>query len=329
MIREMIFCKISPVRLFWLVVVCLVFHPAIAADAYPVRPIRLIVPYAPSSAPDLVSRLLAQKMSEAIGQPVVVDNRAGAAGQIGADAIAKAPPDGYTIGLIDGNTYAILPAANAQLSYDPLRDFAPITQAVRMNFFLVVNPALEAKTVQEFIALAKARPGMNYGSAGNLGVHHLAMEQFIQATGIKMTHIPYKGVVQTVPALMTGEVMAMFNSLPSVSPHLKSGKLRLLGVASPQRSHLVPEIPTISESGLPGFEVAYSMGFAAPSGTPKEILDVLHAQMVRALQQPDISQKLAGVGVELVLNSQAEFREVIRREQVNYKKLVSTTNLRN
>jgi tripartite-type tricarboxylate transporter receptor subunit TctC len=302
---------------------------AAAAQTYPSKPIRLIVPYAPASAPDLLSRLVAQKMTESLGQPVVVDNRAGAAGQIGADAISKAAPDGYTIGLLDGNTYAILPAANPQIAFDPLRDFALIMNAVRLTLFLAVNPAVEAKNVQEFIALAKARPGLNYGSAGQLGVHHLAMENFMQMAGIKMTHIPYKGVVQTVPALMTGEVVAMFNSLPSLSPHLKSGKLRLLGAGSPQRSPLLPELPTVSESGLRGFEALYSMGFAAPAGTPKEIIDQLHTHMARALQQPDVKEKLAGVGLELVLSSPAEFREQIQREQIHYKKLVNSTNLKN
>jgi len=299
-----------------------------AAQSYPVRSIRLIVPYATASAPDLVTRLVGQKIAESLGQPVVVDNRVGAAGQIGAEALSKAAPDGYTIGLVDGNTYGILPAANPQLGYDPLRDFALITQAVRLTLFLAVNPAVEARTVQEFVALVKARPGMNYGSAGNLGVHHLAMENFLRMAGITMTHIPYKGVVQTVPALMTGEVSAMFNSLPSLSAHVKSGRLRLLAAGSPKRSPLLPELPTVSESGLPGFEALYSMGFAAPSGTPKEIIDVLHAHMVRALQQSDVQEKLAGVGLEPVMSTPAEFRGVVLREQVHYKELVNATNLK-
>lgn len=306
----------------------MLFSIAAAAQTYPAKPIRLIVPYAQSSSPDLVSRLVAQKMAEATGQAVVVDNKAGASGMIGADLLSKAPADGYTIGVIDGNTYGILPAANPNLTYDPLRDFALITQAVRLSLFLVVNASLEASSVREFIALAKARPGMNYGSAGTRGVHHLAMEQFIQMSGIRLTHIPYKGVVQTVPALITGEVSAMFNSLPSVAPHVKAGKLRVLAAGSPQRSPLMPEVPTVAESGLPGFEALYNMGFAAPAGTPRELIEVLRTQVGKALQQPDVNEKLNAVGLEVVLSTPAEFREQIRREQAYYAKLVGATQLK-
>jgi len=299
------------------------------SQGYPVRPITLIVPYAPASAPDLLGRVVAAKLSESLGQSVVVENRVGAAGQIGADAISKAAPDGYTIGVFDGNVYGILPAARPRQGHDPLRDYALIMNAARLTMFLAVNSSVPANSVREFIALAKANPGMNYGSAGQLGIHHLSMESFVQMSGIRMNHIPYKGVIQAVPALITGEVSAMFNSLPSLSPHLKTGKIRLLGAGSPQRSPLLPELPTISESGLPGYESLYSMGFAAPAGTPKEIIDQLHAHMTRALQQPDVAEKLAAVGLELAMNSPTEFRAQIQREQAQYRKLVELTNIRN
>jgi tripartite-type tricarboxylate transporter receptor subunit TctC len=299
---------------------------ALAQD-YPARPIRVVVPYAPSGLPDVLARLVAQSMSGDIGQQVLIENRPGGSTVIGASLAAKAPPDGYTLFLADVNSYAITPLVMRDLPYDVLRDFAPISEASRGQYFLIAHPSIGS--VQELVAAAKAQPGkINYASPGNATVHHLVMEQFKLMAGIELTHIPYKGVIQATPALLSNEASVMFNTLPSIASHVKAGKLRILAAGSPQRSPVMPEVPTVAESGFPGFEVSSGTGFAAPAGTPRPVIERLNGAIVRALRSPALLEKMGGFGQRVVGGTPEQFGEQMRRDQELYAKLIRAINLK-
>jgi len=311
-----------------LVLATLMFSAAAFAQSYPSRPIRLVVPYGPVGLPDALARVVGQKVSETLGEQVVIDNKPGASGIIGAQFAAKAAPDGYTLFQTDNNLYAINPAVYPKLPYNPSRDFTPVTQAVRGYMFLVANPALGVNSVQELIALANARPGIMYGSFGNATLHHLGMEQLKLMAKVDLTHVPYKGAAQATPALLSGDVSVMFASLTSVAPLAKAGKLRILAVGSGQRSSIMPEVPTVAEAGFPGFEVGTSMGFAAPAGTPRPIIERLNAEFVKALKSPEVQAKMPALGVEVVANSPEQFAEQIRKDQEHYSRLVRQIGLK-
>ncbi len=298
------------------------------AQAYPARSVRLVIPYGPTGLPDALARLLAQRLSDALGQQVVVDNKPGASGIIAAEIAAKSAPDGYTLFLTDNNLYGINPAIFPKLPYKPERDFAPVTQAIRGAMFLVVNASLGVNTVQEFVALAKKRGDINYGSPGNATLHHLGMAQLELLAGLKMTHIPYKGVAQATPALITGDVAVMFAALTSVAPHAKAGKLKILAVGAAQRSPLAPDIPSMTEGGFPAVEAGTSMGIAAPAGTPRPIIDRLNAELVKAIRAPEAEARFTAMGVEPVGNTPEQFAEQIRRDQEHYMRLVRDTGLK-
>jgi tripartite-type tricarboxylate transporter receptor subunit TctC len=303
-------------------------HVGARAQEFPNQLIRIIVPYAPAGLPDVLARMVGQKISESTGQRVIIENKPGAGGVIASQYVAKSAPDGYTVMLAGNADYAITPALNAKLPYDPQRDFAPITQALGGAYFLVVNSALGVSTVQELIALAKQRPGViNYGSPGAGQLHHLAMAQFVRMTGVNIAHIPYKGIVQTTPALLAGDVSVMFATLTSIAPHVKTGKLRILAVGSPQRSALMPEIPTVSESGLPGFEVGVSQGFVVPAGTPKIVVERLNTEFVKALKSSEVMSKMVGFGMEVIASSPEQFAQRIRKDQEHYARLVREIGL--
>ena len=299
-----------------------------SAQSYPARSVPLVIPYGPTGLPDALSRLLAQRLSDALGQQVVVDNKPGASGIIAAEIAAKSAPDGYTLFLTDNNLYGINPAIFPKLPYKPERDFAPVTQAIRGAMFLVVNASLGVNTVQEFVALAKKRGDINYGSPGNATLHHLGMAQLELLAGLKMTHIPYKGVAQATPALITGDVAVMFASLTSVAPHAKAGKLKILAVGAAQRSPLAPDIPSMAEGGFPAVEAGTSMGIAAPAGTPRPIIDRLNAELVKAIRAPETEARFTAMGVEPVGNTPEQFAEQIRRDQEHYLRLVRDTGLK-
>ena len=299
-----------------------------SAQSYPARSVRLVIPYGPTGLPDALARLLAQRLSDALGQQVVVDNKPGASGIIAAEIAAKSAPDGYTLFLTDNNLYGINPAIFPKLPYKPERDFAPVTQAIRGAMFLVVNASLGVNTVQEFVALAKKRGDINYGSPGNATLHHLGMAQLELLAGLKMTHIPYKGVAQATPALITGDVAVMFASLTSVAPHAKAGKLKILAVGAAQRSPLAPDIPSMAEGGFPAVEAGTSMGIAAPAGTPRPIIDRLNAELVKAIRAPETEARFTAMGVEPVGNTPEQFAEQIRRDQEHYLRLVRDTGLK-
>ncbi len=298
------------------------------AQAYPARSVRLVIPYGPTGLPDALARLLAQRLSDALGQQVVVDNKPGASGIIAAEIAAKSAPDGYTLFLTDNNLYGINPAIFPKLPYKPERDFAPVTQAIRGAMFLVVNASLGVNTVQEFVALAKKRGDTNFGSPGNATLHHLGMAQLELLAGLKMTHIPYKGVAQATPALITGDVAVMFAALTSVAPHAKAGKLKILAVGAAQRSPLAPDIPSMTEGGFPAVEAGTSMGIAAPAGTPRPIIDRLNAELVKAIRAPEAEARFTAMGVEPVGNTPEQFAEQIRRDQEHYMRLVRDTGLK-
>lgn len=311
-----------------LVLATLMLAGAAFAQSFPSKPIRLVLPYGTIGLPDILARLVAAKMSESMGQPVIVDNKPGAGGSIAYQFAAKAAPDGHTVLLASDADYAITPALNPKLPYDPGRDFTTVTQAIRGTFFLVANSSLGVNSVQELIALAKTRPGINYGSPGSGQTHHLAMAQFALIAGVNLTHVPYKGVAQATPALLSGDVSIMFVTLPSVLSHVKAGKLRILAAGSSQRSPLMPDVPTVAESGLPGFEIGLSMGFVVPAATPRAVIERLNAEFVKALKSPDTESRLVGLGMEVVAGTPEQFAEQLRKDQEHYPRLVRQIGLK-
>lgn len=300
---------------------------AAGAQSFPTKPLRLVVPYGPAGLPDALARITGQKLAEGLGQQVIIDNKAGASGMIGAQFAAKAEPDGHTIFLYDNNIYAINPVVYAKLPYDS-REFMPVTQAVRGHMYLVANPALPVNSVQELIAYARANPGMPYGSPGNATIHHLAMEQFKNLAAINLTHVPYKGTAQSIPGLLSGDVSVMFAALTSVAPLAKSGKIKILASGSPERSATTPTIATVAEAGFPGFLVESNMGYAVPAGTPRAVVARLHAEIVKAIRSPEVEAKLPALGVEAVANTPEQFAAQVRLDQDYYVKLVRQTNFK-
>ena len=306
----------------------LVLAGASFAQGFPSKSIRLVVPYTTVGLPDVLARPVAAKMSESMGQQVLVENIPGAGGVIAAQMVARAQPDGYTVMLTTEAIYAITPALYSKLSYDPLRDFTPVTQALRGTLFLVANSSLGVDSVQQLIALAKTRPGINYGSPGNGLVHHLAMAQFALMAGVNLTHVPYKGVAFATPALLSGEVSLMFITLPSVLQHVKAGRLRILAAGSAQRSTFMPDLPTVAESGFPGFDVGFNMGFVVPAATPRALVERLHNEFVKALKSPDTESRLVRFGVEVVAGTPEQFGEQIRKDHEYYSRLVPQIGLK-
>jgi tripartite-type tricarboxylate transporter receptor subunit TctC len=299
------------------------------AQAWPTKPVRMIIPFPPGGTTDILARVAAQKLSEALGQQVVPDNRAGAAGNIGTELVAKAPPDGYTLVTAPGSTLTIHPSLYAKLGFDPLRDFAPVTILAAVPNLLVVHPSLPARNVKELIALAKAKPGqLNYASTGAGQSTHLSMELFKTMAGVKITHVPYKGSAPAVTDLLGGHVSLMFDNMPSALPHVKAGKLRGLAVSSVKRSPSAPDIPTVAESALPGFEVSVWFAVLAPAATPKPIVERLNQVLVKALQAPDVRERLASQGAEPIGNTPEQFTQQMKRDLAKWAKVVKDADIR-
>jgi tripartite-type tricarboxylate transporter receptor subunit TctC len=285
------------------------------AGSYPTKALRVVVTFPPGGPTDIIARAVAQKLSESFGQPVVVDNRSGAGGNIGMDIVAKAPPDGYTIVESSFGPLVISPFVYSKLTYDPVKDLTPITLAAASWFFLAVHPSVPAKSVKELIAVAKAKPGgYLLASSGNATPSHLAGALFQSAAGIQLTHVPYKGAATALPALIAGEAQIAIESPPLLVPQVKAGKLRALAAARPDRSPLLPDVPTMKESGVSGMEVGSWYGFHAPAGTPKPIVDRLHAEMVKAMKAPDVRERFSSVGADTIANSPVEFAAFINAE---------------
>ena len=294
-----------------------------AAQAYPNKPIRVIVPVPGGGTPDVVARMVAPGLSSLLGQQLVIDNRGGAGALIGTELAARAVPDGYTLFFSSPGPLTILPHVHKKVAYDPIKDFAPVSLISIGPFLLIAHPAVPVKTVKELIALARAEPGkLDYASAGNGTPNHLAMELFKSMAGVNMTHVPYKGAPQAVTDLIGGSVNLMFNSIPPVLPHIKSGRLKLLAVAGGRRSPQLPDVATISEAGVPGFEAITWFGLLAPAKTPKQIVARLNELLLKVVRAPDIKSRFEVLGYEVVGSSPQEFASFIRVESEKYAKAV-------
>ncbi|HZN23973.1 MAG TPA: tripartite tricarboxylate transporter substrate binding protein [Burkholderiales bacterium] len=294
-----------------------------AQTGYPARTIRFIVPFTPGGSADIFARPIAQKMSESMGQQVVVENRPGSGGVLGSEAAAKAPPDGYTIMMGLTANVAVNPALYAKLPYDPLRDFAPVTLVASAPYALVVPTSLPARNAKELVALARAKPGeLAYVSLGSGSMGHLSGELLASTAGVRLLHVPYKTLGQAIPDLMSGQVQLMFLGIASAQPHVRAGKLRAIAVSGARRSPALPQVPTVMESGIRGFEVTGWYGVFVPTGTPQEIIARLHREIVRALSLPDVRDRLSGEGAELVGNSPREFDGFVRSELAKWAKVV-------
>lgn len=301
--------------------------PALADD-YPSRSIRLIVPYAPGGGADSVARIVAKRVSESIGQPIVIENRGGAGSIVGTDMVAKAASDGYTLLLGQSGPISINPAVYKTLPYDPVKDFAPITMTTAYPYILVVNSELPAKTLQEFVALAKSKPGaMNYGSTGVGAANHLVAELFNSKAGLQMAHIPYRGTALAVGDLLGGQLSVVFGDPISVLPHIRSGKLRALAVTSLERSPVAPEVPTVAESGYPGFEALAWHGILAPAKTPPEIVKKLNAEIVKALADPETNKLLTNQAMQTVGNTPEAFAAFIQKDIATWKAVAAAAKV--
>ena len=299
-----------------------------SGQAYPTRPIRLIVPSAPGAGTDITARILAPKLSAYLGQQVVVENRAGAATMIGGEAVARSLPDGYTL-LMGISTLAINPAMYRKMAYDALKDFAPISQVVALPNVLVTHPALPVSTVKELVALARARPNqINFASAGTGTNPHLTVELFLSMTGIKMTHVPYKGGGAALIDVLAGQVPLIATTPLAVLPYTRSGRLRALGVSSAKRSRAAPELPTIAEAGVPGYEATQWFGILAPAATPRTIVDRWHRETVRALNDAEVRDRLVVDGADPIGSSPEEFAAYIRAESVKWAKIVKAIGIK-
>ena len=303
--------------------VCALFPGfTLAQGSYPSKPIRLIVPSPPGDGSDLMARAIGDKLAQAWGQPVVVDNRQGAGGRVGTEAAAKAAPDGYTLIMGNAGSHGINSALYKDLPYDVERDFAPITQVMRAPNVLVVTPSLPAKNVTEFIALLKANPGKySYGSGGNGSSAHFTAELFKSMAGVDIAHIPYKGATPALTDVIAGEVVMFMGNLPPAMGHIKAGRVRALAVTTAQRTPLAPDLPTVAESGLPGFETVAWFGLFAPAGTPREIVDKLRDEVAKIIQQPDVRERIATLGGEPVGNTPAAFAGIVRDDVAKWKKV--------
>jgi len=298
------------------------------AQAYPTKPVRLIVPFPPGGPADVLGRLFGQKLSESWGQPVVVENRAGAGGNIGAEAVAKSAPDGYTLLLI-ANSHTINASLYSSLPYDPVRDFTPISEVASYMLVLVTHPSVPVASVAELVALARSRPGqLKYASAGNGTMTHLAAELFRLATGTDMIHVPYKGAAPATSDLLGGQVNLMFNNPVSSFPQVKAGKLRALAVTGAARLATAPEVPTIAELGYPGFEASTWYGFLGPAGMPKDIVNKAHDDIIRALKLRDVQERLAAQGFDSIGTTPEQFGEVLRSDVERWRKVVKASGLR-
>lgn len=299
------------------------------AQPFPSKPIRVLITVPPGGSPDVLARTVAQKVAENLGQQVIVDNRPGAGGIVAANAVINSAPDGYTLIMADSALYAVLPHMTSNISYDPLRDLAAVALVATSPIFLVVNPGLNVNSVKEFVALARTKPGMPYASGGNGTAHHLAMEMLKSLAGVQLAHVPYKGAAQAVPAVIAGDVTAAFAGLNLAQAQARAGKVRLLGIATATRSALAPEVPAIAEAGVPGFNMSISLGYLAAAKTPREVILKLNAELMKAVNAPDVQKRLFGMGVESSpISSPEHYAEVMRSENEQYGKLVKASGVR-
>jgi tripartite-type tricarboxylate transporter receptor subunit TctC len=302
--------------------------PAFAqSDAYPVKPVRFIVGQAPGGATDIVGRMVAQKMTESLGQNIVIENRTGAAGSIAASTVAKSAPDGYTL-LLVSSSYAINPSLYANLPFDPLKDLTPVTLLAEAPFLLVVHPSMPVKNVRELVTLAKSKPGtLNYGSGGNGSSGHLAGALFENLAGLKLVHVPYKGAGPALVDVVAGQIHFMFASVLSSTPHVKAQRLRALAVTSAKRSSALPQVPSVAEAGVPGYSTSTWYGLLAPAGTRTAIVDRVSAAAKKALSAPDLRDRMLADGAEPEGSSPAEFQKHLVAEMTKWRKIVKAAGV--
>ncbi len=299
------------------------------AQTFPNKPIRLVCPFPPGGAVDIASRAVAHELTQSLGQPVTVDNRPGAGGNIGAEIVAKSPADGYTLLMTTSGIMAINPALYSKLPFDPLKDFSPVSMVVSLNNVLVVNPSLPFKSVKDVIAAAKAQPGkLTYASSGNGTSIHLSGELFKSMAGVDMLHIPYKGSAPAVTDLLAGQVNMMFDNIPSSLPHIKAGKLRALAVTGSKRSQLLPDLPTIAEAGVPGYDSYVWFGVVAPAGTPADMVQKLNAAIAKAAASPAFRGRLTEQGYDIVTSTPEQMTDSIRGELAKWGKIVKASGAR-
>ena len=301
---------------------------ALAADSFPVRPIRIVVAYTPAGATDILARIIGQKFIETWSQPVIVDNRPGANGNIGTEYAAKATADGYTLLMVTAGTHGINPSLYRKLGFDAVKDFAPISLVALVPNIFVVNNALPVKDLKEFIAYAKANQGkLNYGSPGNGSTAHLSMELFKSMTGVQMQHIPYKGSAAVLADLIGGRIVATMDNMPPYVPQVKAGKIRALAVSPARRSPAVPDVPTVAEAAVPGYDSGAWFGLVAPAHTPQEIVDKLSRETARILKAPDANARLAELGAEPVGSTPEQFSALIKAEIAKWAKVIKGANV--
>jgi tripartite-type tricarboxylate transporter receptor subunit TctC len=304
--------------------------PALAAaQDWPSKPVRMIVPYAAGGLPDTMTRLVGVRLAEAIGQQVVVENRGGAGGISGSEAVAKSPPDGYTLLVADVGQVAINPHIYSKLPYDPVKDFVAVSLLGTTTLFLVAHPSVPANTFHELVALVKARPGQfNYGSSGIGSIHHLATEALKSALGLDIVHVPYKGTGQSVPALLGGQVSLLYSALPSIESNVKAGKVKLLAASTLKRSPEAPNVPTIAELGVPGYDFAPEIGVVAPAATPAAVVQKLAVEIAKAVKHPDVAQRYKQLGIEPVGSTPEFYAAMIRTSYESYGRVAKTTGTR-
>lgn len=298
-------------------------------QAYPNKPLKMILPFPAGGPSDIVARAMGQGLAEALGHNVVIDNRPGGGGLIGATLAAKAPGDGYTLLLGGITTFGVAPSVHKNLAFDPVKDFLPVTMATRQPILLMMHPSLPVKSVREFIALAKARPGeINYASSGPGGSGHMAGELFRLVTGVNLVHIPYKGAPPALNELIAGQVQVMFGTILASAPHIRSGRVRAIAITGPQRSTALPEVMTFSEAGLPTYDASSWNGVLVPAGTPRAVVDRLNAEIVRILKSPNVLERLAQDGALPAPTTPEEFAAFIKAEIVKWGKVVQAANIR-
>jgi tripartite-type tricarboxylate transporter receptor subunit TctC len=297
------------------------------AQSYPTKPIRMIVPFAPGGGTDIVGRAIAQKVSEGVGQSVIVDNKTGANGNIGMELAARSLPDGYTISFTS-SALVINPSLYKKLNYDPIRDFSPITLATMIPFILVVHPSVPVATVKDLIGYASSKKGqLSYASSGAGNATHLAMALFERMANLQLIHVPYKGTGQGIIDVMAGHVQLMFGAIPSTMPQVRAGKLKLIAVSSAKRSTVLADTPTVAEAGVPGYELVSWYGALAPAGTPAPVIARLHREIVKALSVPEVRSRLSEEGAEPVGNTPQQFASFIRAEMAKYAEVVSAARV--
>ena len=310
----------------FLLLILLVLSSVAAAQDWPLKPVRMVVPYAAGGLPDTMARVLGVRLAEAIGQQVVVENRGGAGGISGTEAVARAAPDGYTFLVADVGQVAINPHVYASLPYDPLKDLAAVTLLGTTSLFLVAHPGVPASNFAELVALARAQPGkLNYGSSGTGSIHHLATEALKAALKLDIVHVPYKGMGQAVPALLGGQVSILYSALPAIESHVKAGKVKLFAISTPRRSAQAPDVPTVAELGLPGYDFGPEIGVLAPAGMPPALLARIAAEIAKAVKSPDVSQRFLQLGIEPVGSTPEAYGARIRAAYDRYAQVVRTS----